>query len=86
MRLRRRYWHITDSIGRSEEVRGVGVVGEEPTLRPGDAFRYTSGVPLTTPSGIMVGSYEMEMENGGIMEIPVPAFSLDSPFGTSRPN
>jgi ApaG protein len=75
-----RHWIITDANGQREEVRGPGVVGEQPILRPGDAFRYTSGCPLTTPSGIMVGSYRMVDENGRSFEIEIPAFSLDSPF------
>jgi ApaG protein len=75
-----RHWIITDANGQREEVRGPGVVGEQPILRPGDAFRYTSGCPLTTPSGIMVGSYRMVDENGRAFEIEIPPFSLDSPF------
>ena len=75
-----RHWIITDGEGRREDVRGPGVVGEQPILRPGDAFRYTSGCPLTTPSGIMVGSFRMVDENGRAFDIDVPAFSLDSPF------
>src|SRR5215831_1865449 len=59
VKLLNRCWHITDGLGRSQEVRGPGVVGEHPVLKPGEAYRYTSGVPLTTPSGIMVGEYEM---------------------------
>ena len=79
MRLRNRYWSITDARGRTQEVRGPGVVGEQPVLRPGDSFEYTSGCPLPTPSGIMVGSYEMEAEDGERIEVAIPAFSLDSP-------
>jgi ApaG protein len=60
-------------------VRGVGVVGEQPTLKPGESFEYTSGTPLPTPSGIMVGTYEMEAETGRRFDVAVPAFSLDSP-------
>ena len=84
--LLNRYWHIIDGMGRSQEISGSGVVGEQPVLRPGDAFRYTSGVPLTTPSGIMVGQYEMSAADGSKVEVPVPAFSLDSPFGITRFN
>ena len=80
MQLRSRYWRITDGNGHVEEVRGPGVVGEQPILRPGDAFRYTSGCPLTTPSGIMVGTYRMVDEDGRAFDIEIPAFSLDSPF------
>lgn len=79
MRLRNRYWSITDAQGRTQEVRGPGVVGEQPLLRPGDSFEYTSGCPLPTPSGMMVGSYEMESESGERFEVAIPAFSLDSP-------
>lgn len=74
-----RHWRITDANGRLEEVRGPGVVGEQPTLRPGETFHYTSGCPLTTPSGIMVGSYLFVDEAGEKFEVEVPAFSLDSP-------
>jgi ApaG protein len=86
IKLLNRYWRITDSMGRTQEVRGAGVVGETPVLKPGEAFRYTSGVPLTTPSGLMSGQYEMALENGEKFEVAVPAFSLDSPFGLTKPN
>jgi ApaG protein len=74
-----RHWHITDSHGRNEEVRGPGVVGNMPVLRPGQSFRYTSGCPLATPSGIMVGSYRMTTDAGEQFNVAIPAFSLDSP-------
>ncbi len=74
-----RYWHITDAMGRVEEVRGEGVVGETPVLAPGGAFDYTSGCPLGTPSGIMRGAYQMKSQNGDILEVEIPAFSLDIP-------
>jgi len=80
VQLRNRYWQITDSFGRTQEVRGAGVVGEQPRLEPGESFEYTSGTPLSTPSGIMVGSYEMERNNGERFEVDIPAFSLDSPY------
>jgi ApaG protein len=86
VKLLNRYWHITDGMGRVQEVRGPGVVGETPVLKPGDAFQYTSGVPLTTPSGIMMGHYQMALENGEKIDVDVPAFSLDSPLGMSKPN
>ncbi|MEQ8815570.1 MAG: Co2+/Mg2+ efflux protein ApaG [Thalassobaculum sp.] len=79
VRLRNRYWSITDARGRTQEVRGPGVVGEQPLLRPGESFEYTSGCPLSTPSGMMVGAYEMEAESGERLEVDIPAFSLDSP-------
>jgi ApaG protein len=74
-----RYWHITDALGRSQEVRGPGVVGEQPVLGPGQSFQYTSGVPLPTPSGFMVGSYNMVTTAGEPFDVAIPAFSLDSP-------
>ena len=79
VQLRTRYWRITDANGRIHEVRGDGVVGEQPVLHPGEAFEYTSGTPLTTPSGIMVGDYAMESETGEKFTVAIPAFSLDSP-------
>lgn len=78
-----RYWRIIDSLGRTQEVRGAGVVGEQPVLAPGEAFEYTSGTPLGTPSGLMIGSYEMESETGERFDVAVPAFSLDSPHQPS---
>lgn len=86
VQLRARYWHITDANGRVQEVRGAGVVGEQPVLKPGDSFEYTSGTPLPTPSGIMAGRYQMESERGERFEIEVPAFSLDSPHQAIRLN
>ncbi len=80
VRLRNRYWHITDAQGRVQEVRGAGVVGEQPVIHPGEAFEYTSGTPLTTPSGIMMGQYEMQADDGGYFDVDIPAFSLDSPY------
>jgi ApaG protein len=83
VQLRSRYWRITDANGRVEEVRGPGVVGQTPVLAPGATFRYTSGCPLRTPSGIMVGTYQMTTDGGELFSIDIPAFSLDSP-GTRR--
>jgi ApaG protein len=80
VQLRNRYWRITDSMGRVQEVRGAGVVGEQPVLRPGETYEYTSGTPLPTPSGIMVGTYQMESQSGEKFDVGVPAFSLDSPY------
>ena len=80
VQLRNRHWRITDSRGRTQEVRGAGVVGEQPVLRPGDSFEYTSGTPLPTPSGIMTGSYQMEAsDTGERFDVRIPSFSLDSP-------
>lgn len=75
-----RYWKITDAMGRVQEVRGEGVVGEQPMLRPGEMYEYTSGVPLQTPSGFMGGSYEMITAVGERLNVMIPTFSLDSPF------
>ena len=86
VQLLNRHWKITDSLGRMQEVRGPGVVGEQPTLDPGESFEYTSGTPLSTPSGIMVGSYEMRNAEGEHFDVDVPAFSLDSPHQAINPN
>lgn len=79
VRLRTRHWKITDALGRQQEVHGPGVVGEQPLLRPGEHFAYTSGCPLTTQSGFMVGRYGMETAGGETFDIAIPAFSLDIP-------
>ncbi len=79
VQLLTRHWRITDSLGRIQEVRGAGVVGEQPVLSPGQSFEYTSGTPLPTPSGIMVGSYGMQADTGERFDVAIPAFSLDSP-------
>ncbi len=79
VRLRTRHWQITDARGVTDEVAGDGVVGEQPIIRPGEGFEYTSGAPLSTPSGLMVGSYGMETPDGGSFDVEIPAFSLDSP-------
>jgi ApaG protein len=78
VQLKTRHWRITDANGRRQDVRGAGVVGEEPVLKAGEQFEYTSGVPLQTPSGFMVGSYGMVTANGEHFDIEIPAFSLDS--------
>ena len=74
-----RHWIITDASGRTEEVQGPGVVGDQPTLRPGDAYSYASGCPLATASGSMVGSYRMVTDLGQSFDIVIPHFSLDLP-------
>jgi ApaG protein len=79
VQLKRRRWVITDAFGRKQEVRGAGVVGEQPVLGPGEQFQYTSGVPLPTSSGFMTGHYEMEKDGGEIFDIEIPLFSLDGP-------
>jgi ApaG protein len=86
VQLRNRYWKITDNRGQMQEVRGPGVVGEQPILGPGEAFEYTSGAPLPTPSGIMVGTYEMQTRGGESFSVRIPAFSLDSPHQQVRLN
>jgi ApaG protein len=78
VQLKTRHWRITDALGRLQEVKGAGVVGEEPVLKSGQSFEYTSGVHLPTPSGFMLGTYGMVTENGGGFDIEIPAFSLDS--------
>lgn len=79
VQLRARHWTITDEHGHVQEVRGAGVVGEEPVLGPGESFSYTSGCPLPTPSGTMQGTYLMETATGETFEAEIPAFSLDIP-------
>lgn len=77
-----RHWVITDATGLVEEVKGLGVVGHQPLLQPGQAFQYTSGCRLRTPSGSMHGSYFCVAEDGERFEVPIPAFLLDD--GTRR--
>jgi ApaG protein len=79
VQLLARHWLITDGNGQLEEVRGLGVVGEQPVLQPGERYSYTSGCPLTTPSGIMRGSYQMAAADGSLLMVEIPAFSLDLP-------
>ena len=79
VQLKKRYWHITDGLGRSEQFRGDGVVGEQPVIEPGETYEYSSHCPLPTDSGIMAGSYSMERPDGTIFEVTIPAFSLDLP-------
>ena len=74
-----RHWIITDAWGRVEEVKGPGVVGEQPTLQPGERYAYASGCPLSTSSGSMVGSYQMVTAEGETFDLAIPAFSLDTP-------
>jgi len=86
VQLKTRHWRITDAQGRLQEVRGAGVVGEEPVLKPGERYEYTSGVPLPTPSGFMVGNYGMVTAAGEAFNIEIPAFSLDIPQGARTIN
>ena len=86
VQLKNRYWKIIDANGTKQEVKGEGVVGEQPILNPGEEFEYTSGTPLTTPSGFMEGYYEMETKSGSKFEACIPQFSLDSPFTSAKLN
>lgn len=86
VQLLNRYWHITDGLGRVQEVRGPGVVGDQPVLQPGAQYQYTSGCPLKTPSGVMLGSYDMVRPDGSHFDAQIPAFSLDSPFEARKLN
>ena len=84
VQLKRRHWRITDAHGHTQEVRGDGVVGEQPVLEPGESFEYTSGTPLATSSGMMMGSYQMLSATGETFDVGIPAFSLDSPHTDSQ--
>ena len=74
-----RHWKIFDSNGNFREVKGKGVVGEQPVLEPGDEFEYTSGTPLNTTSGLMHGTYQMQNFSGKKFDVVIPPFSLDIP-------
>ena len=78
-RLLTRHWLITDANGKVQEVRGDGVVGEQPYLKPGQGFRYSSGAVLETPVGTMQGSYQMIADDGAQFDAPIPAFRLAKP-------
>lgn len=80
VQLMQRRWHIINARGEEELVEGEGVVGQKPRLEPGETYRYQSGCPLDTPSGIMRGTFVMDREDGQSLEVSVPAFSLDSPY------
>ena len=86
VQLLARRWHIVDGLGRVEEVRGPGVVGEQPVIAPGQSYSYASGCPLGTPSGSMSGAYHMADQDGGTFEVEIPAFSLDVPDPGRRLN
>ena len=86
VQLLTRHWRITDGLGRVVEVRGEGVVGEQPLLEPGESFQYTSGTPLPTPTGIMAGSYQMVSGTGERFDVKIPPFSLDAPGARGRVN
>ena len=86
VQLRSRHWKITDALGRQQEVKGPGVVGKTPMLRPGEVFEYTSGTSLSTSSGFMGGAYQMVSEAGENFDIEIPTFSLDTPAAERRLN
>ena len=86
VQLVNRHWKIIDANGTLQEVRGKGVVGEQPILNPGEKFEYTSGTPLTTSSGFMEGSYEMQGDDGNTFDVQIPQFSLDTPFENNKLN
>lgn len=78
-RLLSRHWVITDANGRVQEVEGEGVVGEQPYLRPGEAFQYTSGTMIGTPVGTMQGSYHLVADDGATFDAPIAPFTLAAP-------
>ncbi len=80
VQLRRRHWEILDAHGHKQLIDGEGIIGQQPTLKPGDAIEYTSSAPLPTPSGVMQGYYVMVNDTGEEIEVTIPAFSLDSPY------
>ena len=84
VQIRSRFWRITDSFGRTQETRGLGVVGEQPVIRPGEKFEHTSGTPLQAPSGMMGGNYQVQTTDGDLFEVEIPLFSLDSPHDIKR--
>jgi len=84
VQLLSRYWRITDSQGRVREVRGEGVVGEQPVIEPGGSYEYVSGAPLETASGFMTGSYRMRTPTGESFEAGIPMFALESPYESRR--
>ena len=80
VQLLTRHWIITDGTGRVEEVRGPGVIGQQPTLAPGESFTYTSGCPLTTPFGMMQGSYQMVTKDEEQFDVTIAPFTLSEPY------
>jgi ApaG protein len=79
VQLLNRHWMISNARGELTEVKGAGVVGEQPVLKPGESYEYTSGAPLNTTSGMMGGAYQMKSETGEQFDIEIPTFSLDRP-------
>jgi len=86
VQLLSRHWMITNARGELTEVKGPGVVGQQPVLKPGESYEYSSGAPLDTPSGMMGGAYQMESESGERFDIEIPTFSLDRPNQAVLPN
>ena len=86
VQLMARRWTITDAHGHVEEIRGPGVIGEQPVIRPGDTYTYASGCPLSAPSGAMQGTYLMNDDLGDAFEVVIPAFSLVVPGERGRLN
>ncbi len=86
VQLKSRYWRIMSGHGQLIEVRGAGVVGDQPLIRPGSSYTYTSYTHLPTPSGMMTGTYRMKTDAGEAFDVDVPAFSLDSPAQIALPN
>ena len=80
VQLLTRHWIITDGAGQVEEVRGPGVVGQQPTLGPGETFTYTSGCPLSTPFGLMQGTYQMTTKDGEQFDATIAPFTLSEPY------
>ncbi|MCP5322665.1 MAG: Co2+/Mg2+ efflux protein ApaG [Candidatus Paracaedibacteraceae bacterium] len=81
-----RKWLITDEQGTSIVIEGDGVIGEKPVIKPGEGFKYFSGIPLSAPSGMMMGTYHLINEAGENFEADIPAFSLDSPYNKKMLN
>ncbi|WCR58019.1 Co2+/Mg2+ efflux protein ApaG [Wolbachia endosymbiont of Ctenocephalides felis wCfeJ] len=87
IQLLSRHWQIIDYKGEVNEIAGVGVIGEQPVIKPGEVFKYTSGTYLNSPSGIMRGKYEfLNEESTKTFEVMIPPFSLDSPYVNVRPH
>ncbi len=87
IQLLSRYWQIIDYTGKINEISGIGVTGEQPVIKFGETFRYTSGTYLNTPSGVMQGKYEFLNENNTqLFSVIIPTFSLDSPYSTVKPH
>jgi ApaG protein len=80
VQLLTRHWIITDGTGHIEEVRGPGVVGKQPTIKPGESFEYTSGCPLSTPFGVMEGTYQMVTQSGERFDAKIAPFTLSEPY------